>query len=199
MILVSGSRRLTRIFGLRIKSTHKKWFLPFVSSVMSIATSHRLTPTPRNASTQPLQLSPEDAQAQALVSRLLSLDGFGQLLGIELVEARRGVVTVRMQLKREHINFLGTCHGAVIFGLADMASGLASNSFGMVSALVHGDITVHAGSKEGDWITAYAAEVSRTRKLAVARVDVTRADGTLLSCLTCTNYLTNKPLAEVCP
>jgi uncharacterized protein (TIGR00369 family) len=142
-------------------------------------------------------LSPEDAQAHALVGRLLAADGFGQHLGIELVEAKRGAVSVRMQLQREHINFLGTCHGAVIFALADMALGLAANSFGAISALVHADITVHAGSKEGDWITAHAAEVSRTRKLAVCRVDVARADGTLLSCVTSTCYLTGRPLPDL--
>jgi uncharacterized protein (TIGR00369 family) len=145
-------------------------------------------------------LSAEDARAHALVRRLLSRDGFGQHLGIELVEARQGAVTVKMQLRDEHINFLGTCHGAVIFALADMSLGLAANSFGAISALVHADITVHAGSKAGDWIIARAAEVSRTRKLAVARVDVRRGDGTLLSCVTSTCYLTGKPLpADLVP
>lgn len=145
----------------------------------------------RGARTAP---SAEDAKAGALVAALLDRDGFGQHLGIELVEAQRGEATVRMQLKREHINFLGTCHGAVIFALADMALGLAANSFGTVSALVHADITLHAGAKEGEWLTARAAEVSRTRKLAVCRVDVTRGDGALLSCVTSTCYLTGKAL-----
>lgn len=43
-------------------------------------------------------------------------------------------------------------------------------------------------------LTATAVEVSRSRKVAVYRMDVTRADATLVASLTGTVYLTGKAL-----
>jgi acyl-coenzyme A thioesterase PaaI-like protein len=45
----------------------------------------------------------------------------------------------------------------------------------------------------GDVLTANAIEVTRTRRLGVYRVDVTRADGTLVSAFTGTVYVTSRP------
>ena len=71
-----------------------------------------------------------------------------------------------------HLNFNGTCHGGVIFALADTAFGLASNSHGMIAAGIDAHITYHVAAQAGDTLTATATEVSRTRKLAVYRIDV---------------------------
>jgi acyl-coenzyme A thioesterase PaaI-like protein len=42
-------------------------------------------------------------------------------------------------------------------------------------------------------LTATATEISRSRKLAVYRIDVSRADGTLIGSFTGTVYVTSKP------
>ena len=101
-----------------------------------------------------------------------------------------------MRVRTEHINFWNSCHGGAIFSLADMALGLACNSYGAIAALVDAHMTFSVGVKEGEWLTARAVEASRTRKLAVYRMDVTREDGKLVASLTGTVYLTGKPLPE---
>ncbi len=140
--------------------------------------------------------APADTRAGALVSGLMARDSYGRHLGIEVVDAALGKATVRMRVRREHINFLGSCHGGAIFSLADMALGLACNSHGTIAAMVDAHIAVTAGAKEGEWLTARAVEVSRTRKLAVYRIEVTRAEGTPIGSMTGTVYLTGKPLPE---
>lgn len=139
-------------------------------------------------------VSAEEAEAQALLARLMERDAYGRHLGIELVAAGRGTATVRMRVRPEHINFWDSCHGGAIFSLADMALGLACNSYGSVAALIDSHMTFVAGVKEGEWLTARAVEVSRTRKLGVYRMEVTRQDGSLVGSLTGTVYLTGKPL-----
>jgi acyl-CoA thioesterase len=99
-----------------------------------------------------------------------------------------------MRLGPEHINFFGASHGGAIFSLADMALGLACNSSGSLAALIDAHMTFTAGAKEGEVLTATAVPVSRSRKLAVYRIDVSRADGTLVASLTGTVYLTGKKL-----
>jgi putative protein kinase ArgK-like GTPase of G3E family len=45
---------------------------------------------------------------------------------------------------------------------------------------------------EGDVLTARSTEVSRTKNLAIYRVDVTRDDGTMVSAFTGTVFLTKR-------
>ncbi|MBI2319129.1 MAG: hotdog fold thioesterase [Betaproteobacteria bacterium] len=96
-------------------------------------------------------------------------------------------------MRPDHLNFMGTCHGGAIFTLADTAFGLASNSHGPVAAGIDAHVTYHLPVKLGEVLTATAAEVSRSRKLAVYRVDVTREDGALTSVFTGTVYISSRP------
>lgn len=140
--------------------------------------------------------SRENATARSLLARLFARDGYARHLGLELVEAGRGSAAVRLRVRAQHINFWHSCHGGAIFSLADTALGLACNSYGSVAALIDAHMTLSVGVKEGELLTARAVEVSRTRKLAVYRMNVTREDGTLVGSLTGTVYLTGKPLPE---
>ena len=95
----------------------------------------------------------------------------------------------------QHVNFNGRCHGGAIFSLADMALGLACNSWGTIAALIDANISLSAGVEQGSWIIARAVEVSRSRKIATYRVDVTRADnGSHIASVSGTVYRSDKPV-----
>ncbi len=129
------------------------------------------------------------------VATLAARDPFSHLLGIHHVEGGPGRAAVRMTVREKHLNFNGTCHGGVLFALADTAFGLASNSHGLIAAGIDAHITYHVATQLGDVLTATATEASRTRKLAVYRIDVARADGTLVAGFTGTVYVTTRPHA----
>jgi len=132
-------------------------------------------------------------EAAARVERLAARDPLMRLLGIECVGGGPGRAAVSLAVGDRHLNFNGTCHGGVTFALADSAFGLASNSHGVIAAAIDAHITYQVAVKGGDVLTASAIEVSRSRKLGVYRIDVTRQDGALVSTFTGTVYVTDRP------
>jgi len=132
------------------------------------------------------------AKARVRVARLAAKDRFAQAMGVRLVDGGPGYARVAMTVRESHLNFNGTCHGGAIFAFADAAFGLASNSHGAIAAGIDAHITYQAAAMPGDELTATAVEVSRSRKLAVYRIDVARADGTMISSFTGTVYVTNR-------
>lgn len=134
-------------------------------------------------------------EVRKLLARAIGTDGYARHLGLELVAAARGTATVRMRVCPQHVNFNGRCHGGAIFSLADTALGLACNSYGTIAALVDGHISISAAVEEGEWLMAHATEVSRSRKIGVYRVDITRArDNAHVASLAGTVYLIDKPV-----
>ena len=140
----------------------------------------------------------DGADAAKRVLRLAARERFGLAMGLACVEGGPGRAVVVATVGQQHLNFNGTCHGGMIFTLADTAFGLASNSHGMIAAGIDAHISYHVAARAGDVLTATAAEVSRSRKLAVYRVEIHRADATLIASFTGTVYVTtvaNEPQA----
>jgi len=131
--------------------------------------------------------------AAARVGRLAARDPLMRLLGIECVAGGPGRAVTTLAVRDHHLNFNGTCHGGVTFALADAAFGLASNSHGAIAAAIDAHVTYQVAVKPGDTLTATAVEASRTRRLGVYRIDVTRRDGALVSTFTGTVYVTDRP------
>jgi phenylacetic acid degradation protein PaaD len=136
-------------------------------------------------------MDPKAATERAL--RLAARDPLARALGLRCTEAGPGRAVVRLAVRDDHLNFNGTCHGGVIFALADTAFGLASNSHGMIAAGIDAHITYHVPAQLGDTLIATAVEVSRARRIAVYRVDLTRTDATLVASFTGTVYVTTRP------
>ena len=115
--------------------------------------------------------------------------------GFVLADCGPGRAVLTLTVERRHLNFNGTCHGGVIFSLADTAFGLASNSHGIVAAGINAHITYSAAARESDMLTATAHEVTRTKRLATYYVEVARADGEIVASFTGTVYLLGRPHA----
>ncbi|MBE0550197.1 MAG: hotdog fold thioesterase [Rubrivivax sp.] len=124
--------------------------------------------------------------------RLAAADPWVQRTGIRCTAASAGCVELRLTLTDEHLNFNRTCHGGVVFTLADTAFGLAANSHGVVAAGIDAHITYQRPAAAGDTLIARAQEVSRSRRLSVVRVDVTHEDGGVVSSFTGTVYITGQ-------
>ncbi|MDF2467009.1 MAG: hypothetical protein K0Q43_5244 [Ramlibacter sp.] len=141
---------------------------------------------------QPVAQERDNAIGQR-VKQLAAADPFLRWSGIVCTHADRGTATVEVTLQPHHINFNGTCHGGIVFALADTAFGLAANSYGVIAAGIDTHLTFQQASHVGDRLVATSVEVSRSRKIAVYRVDVCKGDGVTISSFTGTVYLTTKP------
>jgi acyl-CoA thioesterase len=130
--------------------------------------------------------------ASERVKSLAARDPFATLLGAECVDAGPGTAVMRLTLGEQHMNFNGTCHGGVLFSLADSAFGLASNSHGRLAAAVDAHIGFTAPAHVGDALVASAHELSRSNRIGTYRVDVRRDDDGLVAAFTGTVYITGR-------
>ena len=129
--------------------------------------------------------------AAALVQR----DIFTRELGIEVIEAALGRAVTRVQVEERHVNFNGVCHGGLTFTLADAAFGYACNSHGIMSAGIDVHMMYNTAARVGDMLTATAVEIARSARIANYRIDVVRADGTLIAGMSGTAFITGRPAA----
>ena len=140
-----------------------------------------------------------DAEAQAkaerLVGTMLERDAFSRWLGVEVLAIRPGGCEARLTVRGEMLNGFGACHGAVAFALADSALAFASNTHGRVTVSIENSITYPAAAREGDVLTAIAAQEAESARLAFYRVAVTNQDGTTVALFRGTVYRTQKELA----
>ena len=131
-------------------------------------------------------------EVTAHLELLASRDSYLSSLGIQLLHAARDRVVIGMTVMDQHMNFNGTCHGGVLFSLADTAFGLASNAAGVIAAAVHADIAFCAPVRSGTKLAAEAIEVSRSKRVGTYRVDV-HAGKRLVAVFTGTVHVTDKP------
>jgi len=121
---------------------------------------------------------------------LLGGDPYARLLGVELVSISDEEIVVEMEVKPEHLNFLGVGHGGMVFSLADCAFSLGANSAGDRAVAIDTHLVFTAASRLGDRLRASVTEESRGRTLGTYRVDVSRQDGRRVALFTGTVHIT---------
>jgi acyl-CoA thioesterase len=108
------------------------------------------------------------------VTRMLDDDAASRALGIDVVEARDGKATARMQVRADMVNGHGIAHGAFVFAVADTAFACACNSHGPVTVAAGADITFVAPARLGDLLEARAEERTRFGRNGIYDVTVRR-------------------------
>ncbi|MFC7326561.1 hydroxyphenylacetyl-CoA thioesterase PaaI [Marinactinospora rubrisoli] len=124
-----------------------------------------------------------DAQAAAerAVTAMLAADTASTALGIEVTGVRPGHAVARMRVTERMVNGHGVCHGGYVFLLADTAFAAAGNSHGVVTVAAAADITFVSSARQGDVLTAGAAERVRYGRSGIYDVTVTRQDGAVVA------------------
>jgi acyl-CoA thioesterase len=107
-------------------------------------------------------------------------DRAAQALGITVEAIAPGSATCRMVVRDDMLNGHGTCHGGLLFTLADTAFAYACNAGNRATVALNAQVTFIAPAQAGDVLTATAREQSRGGRTGVYDVEVRRA-GTLLA------------------
>ena len=119
--------------------------------------------------------------AEAARDAMWTEDRASQALGMEVVEVGPGRARLRMKVRADMCNGHGTCHGGMIFTLADSAFAFACNSHNKVTVANNCSIAFLAPAREGDVLTADAVERHRGGRSGVYDATVTDQAGKVVA------------------
>ena len=117
------------------------------------------------------------AIAEHVRSGMLANDRATQGLGIAITAIGPGQATLEMSVRDYMLNGFDTCHGGFITALADSAFAFACNSRNDMTVASGLSIDFLAPAREGDRLTAEAAEVSLAGRTGVYDVNVRNQRG----------------------
>ena len=123
-------------------------------------------------------VSRDDADtAQRAAEVMYANDTASQSLGISLEEIRPGFARVRMAVREDMLNGHRSCHGGLIFTLADTAFAFAGNSYNRTTVAASAGIEFLAPAMVNDVLTAVAEEQVRGSRLGIYDGVITNQDG----------------------
>lgn len=123
-----------------------------------------------------------DALARACAEVMLSRDQHSHALGIELIEAREGNVTLSMTVRADMTNGYDIAHGGVTFSLADTAFACACNSRNEANVALQCSISFTSAARLGSRLIAVAEERTSSKgRTSAYDITVTRDDGMLIA------------------
>jgi len=121
-------------------------------------------------------IATDHALAQACADQMWAADRASPALGMRLEDVGPGRARLAMPVGPEMLNGAGTCHGGLIFALADSAFAFACNTNGMVSVAQHCTITFLQPVRAGETLVADAHERQREGRSGIYDVRVTSGD-----------------------
>jgi acyl-CoA thioesterase len=108
---------------------------------------------------------------------MIKNDRAARRLGLCLENIGRGSARISMTVRPAMCNGLATCHGGIIFTLADAAMAYASNTYGPAAVAASASIDYLRPALAGEKLIAVATEHHRSRRTGVYQVEVKRPDG----------------------
>ena len=139
------------------------------------------------------------AIALAVRDHMYRRDLAAQAQGITVEAIGPGHAICRMAVREGMLNGHATCHGGLVFTLADTAFAYACNACNRATVALACQISYIAPARQGDILTATAREQSRTGRTGVYDVEVRRADGTIVALFRGNAYETKGVVAPSAP
>ncbi len=124
-------------------------------------------------------------------------DRFSQWLGIELSDIKENYCLLKMPVKPEMINGLGTVHGGVTFAFADSALAFSSNNTGDAAVALNCYINFTKAARDGDVLTAESVLLTDTRKTAVYDITVKNQNDEVVAGFRGTVYKIGKKVVDL--
>ena len=122
-------------------------------------------------------MSAADELARKIAAHLRAGEGTGAAWNIEIEEAREGYARIAMVVRADMLNGHKTCHGGMIFSLADTAFAYACNSRNVETVAQNATISFLAPGREGDRLVAECREQALTGRSGVYAVTVSNPEG----------------------
>ena len=123
----------------------------------------------------------EQERAARSAEAMLREDHASAWFGMTLDEVAPGFARMRLTVRREHLNGHGSCHGGVIFALADSAFAVACNANNTRAVAQHNQISYLSPGALGDVLLAEARVVTRAGRTGITDVAVATEDGRIVA------------------
>jgi acyl-CoA thioesterase len=132
--------------------------------------------------------------AQHCADRMYAADRASQDLGVRIKVTAPGAVTAEMTIRPGMLNGFDICHGGYIFTLADTAFAFACNAYDNLTVAAAASIEFLHPAREGDRLTADAAEIHRSGRSGLYDVVVRNQHGEQVAVFRGRAHATGKPL-----
>ncbi|MFZ5647029.1 MAG: hotdog fold thioesterase [Bacillota bacterium] len=123
----------------------------------------------------------ENIEVSAEVWEKLKDDPFPRHLGVDVLEVKPGYARVGLKVADYMANIHRITHGGVVFTLADVALGNASNSWGDSEVAMNVSIYYLKASRPGEYLVATAMAENMTRRTGLYRIKVENESGDLVA------------------
>ncbi len=104
------------------------------------------------------------------------VDPFMNTLGLQAESTAPGTARVRGRVKPTQLNMMGIAHGGFLYTMADIAFGMAANSYDVPAVALATNMEYLQPAKLGDELMATASEVHLGRSTSLYRVDIRCGD-----------------------
>jgi acyl-CoA thioesterase len=128
--------------------------------------------------------------AEAVRTGMYERDRAAQALGITVEAIGPGFARCRMRVRDDMVQGHATCHGGLVFTLADTAFAYACNACNRATVALGAEIAFLAPTRAGDLLCATARERSRAGRTGIYDVEVANAAGALVALFRGTSYET---------
>ena len=129
-----------------------------------------------------------------VVAHMVENDLFSKWLGISVLEIKEGYSKIKMTIRPEMINGLGTVHGGVAFAFADSAFAFACNNRNILSVALDTSINFIKPIFVGDDLIAEAKEIHNGRSTGLYHISITNQNQQLVAFFKGTCFRTEKML-----
>ncbi len=115
--------------------------------------------------------------AERAAEALFARDNSAKMLGIVVVAVKPGYARVTMKVRSDMVNGHRTCHGGLIFTLADSAFAVSCNSHNESTVAAAASIDFLAPAFEADELSAEGTELWRSGRTGLYEITVTNQRG----------------------
>ena len=122
-----------------------------------------------------------DERAQKSSQAMWEGDDASKWIGMSLIEVKEATATLEVTVEKHHCNGHGSCHGGVIYSLADSAFAFACNSRNQATVAQHNTITYLEPGFLNDTLTAHAVETSLIGRTGIYDVRVTNQNDDVIA------------------
>ncbi len=134
--------------------------------------------------------------ARQVVDKMLEQDTYGKWLNPTIEKIATGYCLMKMSVRPEFLNGVGTVHGGIVFGIADTAFAYASNSHNRIAVALDVTISYPNAGQVDDVFTIEAKEIYLGGRTAIYQVTVINQQQLLIGLFQGTVFRTHKKYFE---